>query len=334
MDCIEELVEKQYGIKVIELEKLKNIYIIHGEKEMFSLKKIKYEFSHFFFIISAMKHLERKKFHHILPFIATKEDMDYIKLEEGFGYMNPWINARVSNYDNPLEVDTIAEKLSELHIASQGFVVTQDMKPRVGWGKWIDTFNTRLDEIQDFKNRIERKNKKSIFDELYYEAIEKNKIIGKEAIEDLCKSQYLKLMNEEKKLGGFCHHDWAHHNILIDNYDGFHIIDFDYCILDTHLHDLSSFIIRVMKNDRWDLRKAVDIMNGYSVGYPLRKEEIPVMAAFMKFPQEFWQIGIQYYWERQGWQEEFFIKKLERILEDIGPRMEFLEQFQLLNYGG
>lgn len=45
----------------------------------------------------------------------------------------------------------------------------------------------------------------------------------------------------------FCHHDYANHNILIDSENQIYIIDFDYCMLDTKLHDLASILIRVMK---------------------------------------------------------------------------------------
>ena len=34
------------------------------------------------------------------------------------------------------------------------------------------------------------------------------------------------------------------------------------------------------------------------------------------FPQSFWQIGLQYYWEQQPWNEEVFINKIIRYLED------------------
>lgn len=30
------------------------------------------------------------------------------------------------------------------------------------------------------------------------------------------------------------------------------------------------------------------------------------MREFIRFPQAFWQIGLQVYWEQQPWGEEFF----------------------------
>jgi hypothetical protein len=50
----------------------------------------------------------------------------------------------------------------------------------------------------------------------------------------------------------------------------------------------------------------------------------------MEFPQDYWQVGIQYYWEEQPWGEEFFIKKLKKINEDSEEKQEFIEDFRVL----
>lgn len=126
MDRIKSLVEKEYGIKVDSIEKMKNVYKIQSSDEIFSLKKIKYEFPHFLFIISAMKHLENNEFDRILPFIETISGKAYVVLDDGFAYLNKWINARVSNYENPIEVAEAAVKLSELHLCSRGFEVKKN----------------------------------------------------------------------------------------------------------------------------------------------------------------------------------------------------------------
>ena len=141
-------------------------------------------------------------------------------------------------------------------------------------------------------------------------------------------------MQSEIEKHGFCHHDYAHHNVLIGEKDDVNIIDFDFCILDSHLHDLSSLIIRVMKNGKWDIRNAMHILNVYNLTNNVDKLDIPIMAAFMEYPQEYWQIGIQYYWEKQPWGEEFFLKKLEKIYEDEYDRQDFLEEFSILKYKG
>nr|DAD54205.1 TPA_exp: spore coat protein, CotS family [Clostridium autoethanogenum DSM 10061] len=206
------------------------------------------------------------------------------------------------------------------------------MNPRIGWFKWIDTFKTRESEILDFKKRILKKDHKEEFDILYLNSMEKEISIAEKSIKDLKKTRYLDEMKQEILNNGFCHHDYANHNILIDTEGEINIIDFDYCILDTHLHDLASLLIRRMKNGKWNMNNASFIVDAYSTINVVKTEHIPIMSAFMEFPQGYWQLGIQYYWEKQPWGEEAFIKKLKRILGDTRERLEFIDEFKKSKY--
>ena len=51
------------------------------------------------------------------------------------------------------------------------------------------------------------------------------------------------------------------------------------------------------------------------------------MKGFIRFPQGFWQIGLQYYWEQQPWGENFLVDKLNKYLNDRNNREKFLESF-------
>ena len=134
-------------------------------------------------------------------------------------------------------------------------------------------------------------------------------------------------MDREVKKRGFCHHDFAHHNILIDKDQQINIIDFDYCILDTHIHDLASLLIRVMKDGKWNNKTGDLIINNYREVLEVTDDELKIMKYFIMFPQSFWQIGLQYYWEQQPWNEEVFINKIIRYLEDVEYREIFLDEY-------
>ncbi|QGU94097.1 CotS family spore coat protein [Clostridium bovifaecis] len=323
---IKLIVEKEYGITVNQIESLKNIYKINISNKKFCLKVIKYEFGHFFFILSAIKHLQKKEFYKIPEIIKTESGRDYIQLGSGYAYLTPWVNARHCNYENPLDIEIAALKLAELHIKSTEFNVTKEMKPRIGWLRWIETYKTRKNEVLDFKHRINNKEKKSQFDEMYLYIMDEELKRADRAIENLINSNYVEKMKKEIINRGFCHHDYAYHNVLIDKHNEVNIIDFDYCILDTHLHDLSSLLIRRMKYGKWDVKNAKEILEVYNSVNKVEKDDIPIIAAFIEFPQDYWQRGIQYYWEKKPWGEDFFIKKLERYIEDREQKQEFIEQ--------
>jgi CotS family spore coat protein len=202
------------------------------------------------------------------------------------------------------------------------------MQPRVYWYKWFKNFATRKDEILDFKRIINEKENKTEFDYIYYSVMNEELKRVDKAVENLIKSDYIEKVNEDVFKSGFCHHDYAHHNVLIEENGQINIIDFDYCILDINLHDLSSLLLRRMKNGKWDMNSAAEIIQSYSKIRKVEQRDVPIMAAFMEFPQDYWQVGIQYYWEEQPWGEDFFIKKLKKIIEDREEKQEFIEEFR------
>lgn len=324
---IKGYVEENYSLNVNNIEKVKNSYKIITKDERYCLKVIKYQFSHFYFIFSAMKHLQKHGFKNIPEFIRNKDKKEYGNFEEKYVYLTKWIPARVSNYDNPLELAMVASELAKLHECSRDFTLKKEMQPRIGWFSWPYVFETRKNEILDFKKRINQKAYKSDFDLLYLDCVNEEVKRAEKSILGLQKNNYVKVMEKEVFKRTFCHHDYANHNILIDNNRNINIIDFDYCILDSHLHDLCSLLIRSMKDGKWEEEKSNLIVNAYKENMEVRQYEMPLIREFIRFPQTFWQIGLQVYWEQQPWGEEFFLNKLEKYLDDCETREKFINSY-------
>lgn len=324
---IKSYVEENYSLNIDNIEKVKNSYKITTKDNKYCLKMIKYEFPHFYFILSAIKHLQRNGFTNIPEFILNKEKKEYGIIDIKYVYLTKWIPSRVSNYDNPLELAIVSSSLSRLHQCSKGFTLEKEMSPRIGWFSWPKVFETRKNEILDFKNRINQKAYKSDFDLLYLNNIEAEVKRAEKSIAGLQKNNYVRIMEKEVFKRGFCHHDYAHHNILIDSSKEINVIDFDYCILDSHLHDLGSLLIRSMKDGKWEKEKADLILKAYKENIDVSEEEIPIIREFIRFPQAFWQIGLQIYWEQQPWGEDFFINKLEKYLDDRELREKFIDSY-------
>ena len=296
-DYIKDKILLNYGIEVKEVIKVKNTYKIITSDEEYCLKVIKYQYPHFYFIVSAQKHLMKNDFKSIPKILDTVYGKDYIKLDDKLAYLTPWVKCRECDYKNKLDLSLAAKKLSELHNSSEGFVINRDLKPRIAWGKWYKIFETRGEEILDFKKRIYQKAYMSDFDKLY-----------------------LSIMDEELKRV-----ERTLFVLLLENNE-INIIDFDYCILDSHLHDLSSICIRTMKEGRWDLNLFKYIIESYSKNKEVRNEDFPIMASFIEFPQAYWQLGLQYYWEQQPWEEEHFLKKLGKYEKDREFRQNFVDE--------
>ena len=324
---IRELIREKYNLNIKEIEKIKNIYKVSAEEGIYCIKVIRYEYEHFKFILQAILHLQQRGFTNIPKILETKSGEKYIDFLGYYAYLTEWIPSRESNFDDLEDLAKVSEKLAILHKYSEGFTLTKDMKPRIAWFSWINVFNTRKNEILDFKNRISQKAYKSNFDLMYLSCMDEEIERAERCINLLKESNYISLMEKEVLKRGFCHHDYANHNILINPSNKLYIIDFDYCILDTHLHDVASLLIRAMKNDRWEFEKADCIINNYSKVSKLTKEELRLIKYFLIFPQAYWQLGIQKYWEQQPWKEELFLIRLSKYIEDREERELFIEDY-------
>lgn len=314
-----------YKISPLKIQKVKNAYKITTENDEYSLKIMHSSLKHLLFILKAMKHLENNSFSGSVKIISTIDNIDYITIENNFAYLTKWIQSRECNYENPIELELATRALAELHVKSEGFRITKDIEPRVGWFKWPQNFENRVENLVDFYKEGQICAGKTEFNDLYQRELSTEIQRADSALKRLINTNYVERMEEQILSTGFCHHDFAHHNVLIGPCDVVKIIDFDYCILDTNLHDVASLMVRKMKNSRWTIKKALNIFNIYSEVNELYIEDLKIIAAFIEFPQEFWQLGIQYYTERLKWKEEIFLRRLTKYLEDRVDRAEFVK---------
>lgn len=331
-DRLKCIIEDNYGLSPVKIEKIKNIYKITCDNRTYSLKVIPYSKERLNFILGAYKHLIEKGLYEVLDIIRTKDGCDFIEIDNGYAYLNKFFDSRTVSYDNPFELSLSAKALARLHKFSQGFKINEKMDIRALWGLWPLNFKNKERDILSFKKEIINKKEKTDFDLGYLSLIDDEVVSIEQSLERIINSNYESLMKEEVVLEGFCHHDFAHHNVLINNNLDIKIIDFDYLILDSHLHDLSSLIIRKMRYNKWSIEDALFIMKSYNSEYRIKDEELKVMGGFMQFPQDFWQVGIQYYVEKQPWGENFFNKKIEKIYLDRDGKASFINKFDKISY--
>lgn len=331
-DKLKCIVEDNYGLSPVKIEKIKNIYKITCDNRTYSLKVIPYSKERLNFILGAYKHLIEKGLCEVLDIIRTKDGCDFIEIDNGYAYLNKFFDSRTVSYDNPFELSLSAKALARLHKFSQGFKINEEMDIRALWGLWPLNFKNKERDILSFKKEIINKKEKTDFDLGYLSLIDDEVVSIEQSLERIINSNYESLMKEEVVLEGFCHHDFAHHNVLINNNLDIKIIDFDYLILDSHLHDLSSLIIRKMRYNKWSIEDALFIMKSYNSEYRIKDEELKVMGGFIQFPQDFWQVGIQYYVEKQPWGEDFFNKKIEKIYLDREGKASFINKFDKISY--
>lgn len=326
-DEIVKVIYDKYSIKVDSVERIKNVYKIYSNKIPYCLKVIKYEFKHFNFILSAIIHIKNRGYENTPDIIKNNSGEYYIKLYDNYCYLTTWIDGVTSDFTNIYLLDDIAVELGRLHKYSLGFSINKNMNPRIYWFSWINTFNTRKNEIIDFQKRISQKCFKDKFDKLYLKYIDEEVEKARVCVNCLENSNYKEYMEREVYKRGFCHHDLANHNIMVKKDGDINFIDFDYCILDTATHDLASFILRALNKNNWNIEIAERIFDKYSTSNPINKNEIKFLRWFIEFPQPFWQIGLQRYWEQKMDTESQYIKKMEGYLSIREKKQSIAKEF-------
>lgn len=324
MENLKKTIEQNYGIEAIELEKIKNVYKVKTDRGYKCFKISKYGIEQFNFIICAIQHLLDKGFSEILPFNLTKEGDRFIKLSEGYGFLIDWVDSREADFKNPIDLKMCVDTLAKLHLTSRGFNFGLGAKGRRYLGKWPIKFQKRCDELLYFKAIIKSKENLTEFDNIFLKNFDFNYKQALKSIKDIKESNYMEIMERHKDHYEFCHHDTANHNFLITPDFKMYMIDFDYCIIDTHIHDLASIIIRNLKHGNWNFETLEYILDAYNESITVYDDELQSIFYFMEFPQDFWQVGLQYYVEHQPWEEEFFMRKLNRIVKDSKEKAEFL----------
>jgi spore coat-associated protein S len=296
------------------------------------LKRINYGTQKLLFVYGAKEHLINNGFPYVDKYSVNVDGNPYALVNEDIYTLSEWINGRECDFKNKEDIINASKCLANMHIASKGYEPPENSKLKTDLGRWHHLMEKRVKALDKMNDMGRKKSNKESFDLNYMKAVKFYKDLGRKAIEVLNDSQYDELCDLTKDEKGFCHHDFANHNILISSNGQINIIDFDYCILDSYLHDVGSLLIRKMKGGNWSINNALFVLDAYNVSNRIKQKHIPILAAFIEFPQDYWQIGIQYYWEKQPWSEETFIKKLKKIYDDDENKQDFVRKFSSIKY--
>ncbi|MHB8172793.1 MAG: CotS family spore coat protein [Thermincolia bacterium] len=320
------ILHREYGIETEKLKALGRISKIIARKGTYGLKLFDYPIEEFLYINSAMEYVVKRGFDRIGRFLLTGSGKSYFSTPSGKFFVCRWIEGKECDYQRLGELSAATIALAELHMAAKGFKFYPDTDLRSNWGKWPKNFQQRAAHLLEFKARVEEKNSRTKFDQLFLQEVEYFYDEAQKAISLLAESPYRELVKAGEDERGFCHHDMAYHNVIIQKKQGY-LIDFDYCLGDLRIHDLTSLILRNLKKCNWDVRRGEFILEKYDLVSTVSPREIAVMKAMMLFPQDFWQYSFTYYAEDIGRTEIESLKRLERAVRMKRDRAAFLRDF-------
>ncbi len=318
-------VESRYDLEVKGFVQDGPIYVLQTSAGLKALKKSALTQIELDYVIHSLADIDKQGCTAVVVPLAARDGSRYFRFDDCFYFLMDWIKGRHCDYFNEKDAVAVAETLGRLHDASQN--IKFDPVPDTRWllGFWPLHFARRLDQIKAFAREARQKTVPSSFDRLYLRDFSRYYRQGVEALEKLADSNYFELC-QDLSLRAFCHRDLAYHNILMDG-SGIKFLDFDYSLVDLGLHDLADLLLRNLMLLNWNWERARRILAAYTSVVPLDYRAFSVLAAFLHFPHEYWQIGLQYYYERQRWSEEYFLARYRRKLKSPELRQRFLNTF-------
>lgn len=316
-----QLFEK-FGVEVLDIIPIRKVYLLNTDKGNKILKKTEYSISQMSFLQDILNYIE-PKFDKVLKFSKAANGDFYVTWKSDSYCLLDVAPGTECQFNNILHLEIASKELGDFHKASIGFKTKNHNKNNVG--KMINVLKRKQNELKFFKTLLNKYEEKTEFDKIVLNEIDDYLKEGNESINFLENSAYETLCNDIEKIA-ICHHDLAYHNILIKE-DKAYFIDFDYAIVDLKVHDLCNFINKVEKRCLFDIDKADLIIENYRKTNSLSKEELEVLYALLLFPHDFYGICKIYYTRRKNYEEEVFLYKLNKKVNDKLERKEFLKQF-------
>ncbi|ERI94805.1 spore coat protein, CotS family [Clostridiales bacterium oral taxon 876 str. F0540] len=324
--------ERQFNIEIESIKPNKGVYLLKTNKGMKCLKKINYGTQKLLFVYGAKEHLIKNGFPRVDRYSLNIDGNPYALVNEDIYTLSEWIEGRECDFYNNEDLILAAKNLAYLHIASKGYEPPENSKLKSDLGRWPHLMDKRIKSFEKMRDMARKKSIKQSFDLNYIKSIEVFKDLGKRAMRVLESSNYMEFCRIADEEMGFCHHDYTYHNIIMDNENNVHVIDFDYCKKEIRAYDLSLFLIKVLKRMDWNIEYAKLIIDAYNEVSELREDEYRVLFAFLLFPQRYWRLANRYYYNEVNWAQATFNNKIEELIEEQSNYNNFIEEFKKM-YG-
>jgi CotS family spore coat protein len=312
----------QYDFLVEDATPIRTVYILKTDQGMKILKKVDYSVEELMFLYQSLNKI-RKSYPYVVNFKETLMGKPYVEYMGGVYVVLDIIEGRECIYENPIDLMKTATALAKFHSAGENIEIFTCRRNQLG--RMQEKFKDREKDLEKYKEIANLHIYKSEFDSLYLDFVDYYIECIRKARIQLENSPYREICMVTHTL---CHHDLAHHNILIGNDDNVYFIDFDYALIDLPYHDLANMMTKAIKHNGWNIDIADSIMEAYCSERVLSKEEISVLYGYLLFPLDFYDISTSYYMRTRNWDEEEFVDKLRRKGEYREEREAFLKEFK------
>ncbi len=241
-----------------------------------------------------------------------------------------WINGRTCEWDHLGDVLHSTRALARFHSLARGKELGPGEGPREYWHTWPATFADRKAEIEaclaEARRRVMTGNGTG-FDHMVLARGRRQLGYAERALDVLARSEYASLCKRYQRLRQVVHGDPAGRNFVVTEYGRTRIIDLETTRMDLPAADIAKLTRRALKNNKWRLDAARQILAAYRSVLPVEPAMMPVIWAFLAFPTKFYRDVERYYNQRPGWSYRRHIHKLTKHHRQDDRKHRFLDRY-------
>jgi CotS family spore coat protein len=291
-----------YNTKVIKItnenyKEKKGVWWIKttdGEK---ILKKISFSEQTLKFILSAINHLTQNGI--LIPkIIKTASGSDYVIIDDVCYTLSEAIPGKNPSYDSPKDFVLIVLSLANFHVASEGYKIPEDSKPKEHLGLWVENYTNKLEDMNKFYiNEAQSQNKTPIGNLIIKEfPYFYNK--GQDIINALKGKEYKNWVDSIRVKSCLCHQDFAAGNLILSS-SGLYVLDTDSITFDIPARDIRKLFNKIMKKPgKANVELAKKYFSLYQSKNPLTPSEWQVVKYDLMFPHLFLGAMSKSYYQR------------------------------------
>ncbi|MGD8188787.1 phosphotransferase [Brevibacillus ginsengisoli] len=298
----------------IEIVKEPNVYKINTPYGAFACKKTEAPQGRLRFVTGILRHLQHRGWDGAVPVLYTKYDEPCVKHGESSYYLTPWLSANPFDQAGLVKwAGSTIERLGELHLYTQNYRYEdpRQVEPLIDSliGKWTMWVNL----MEQQKKHAESLTYPSPFDVVFLANYSYIKEMAKSAIESL------KVWQEKHQT--YAHfrlsliHGYPHPSHSLMNSQGkAKLVNFDRAVYDTPVRDLTMFY-RSFFYAMGDEVAASSLYHQYVDIFPLRSDEVELLASFLQYPERIMRDIEIYYTGSKNWNELTAVRRLEKDLD-------------------
>lgn len=299
-----------WGLAGGELTPVRGVYRLTVGEDRYCLKPTRLSPREAIFVAAALDHLTKAGLSGAPRLLPTLGGTPVGRVGRRRFQLLRWRDGEEADYLRPGDAEQAAVALARLHLAGEGFVPPFP-RLRVHFGRWPAILRRKRADLAHFAALAAGAPQPTAFDREYAAHAGTWLAEADLALRELSASPYRALSAAAAHRGGLCHHDLAHHNVLLTG-AGPALVDYDYALADLGVHDLANLLRRLLLLTGWDLAPARAVLAAYRDLAPFGRPEAALLVPLLRFPEETWQLGRQHYVEDLPWPEERYLEELAR----------------------